>query len=347
MWLGPGMPLRDKFNDALLRTTGYRLTRETPQERDEAIRAAAARARRRTRARFQERARLRTARYEERLGRAKQRLDRAAAGRDAAERELAAWKERDAARIAAARAAEEEKKARIARGDHLPKHLDAATKEIILRVQPRTMTQHPELVALVEAIRYLERDKVPGEIVECGVWRGGSMQAAALALLGLGSTQRELHLFDTFEGMPPPSEHDVRVADGRSAEELLAANDKEARVWAYAGIDDVREAMAEVDYPEDKVFFHPGLVEDTVPEQAPEQIALLRLDTDWYDSTRHELLHLYDRLTPGGILILDDYRAWEGAGRATDEWIAERAEPIFLAPMAAGRIAVKPFDRPS
>jgi hypothetical protein len=113
-------------------------------------------------------------------------------------------------------------------------------------------------------------------------------------------------------------------------------------VWAVAGIDDVREGMAETGYPADRVHLHPGLVEDTVPEQAPDTIALLRLDTDWYSSTKHELEHLYTRLSPGGVLILDDYSDWEGARKATDDWLEATGEPLFLVPMGAGVIAVKP-----
>ena len=101
--------------------------------------------------------------------------------------------------------------------------------------------------------------------------------------------------------------------------------------------------MAETGYPPEKIFYHEGRVEETIPDQAPEQIALLRLDTDWYESTRHELSHLYDRLSPGGVLIIDDYMYWEGSYRATREWLAETGEPVFLLPMGAARITVKPL----
>ena len=114
-----------------------------------------------------------------------------------------------------------------------------------------------------------------------------------------------------------------------------------------AGLDVVRQAMAATGYPEDRLHYHPGLVEDTTPGRAPETIALLRLDTDWYASTKHELEHLYGRLSPGGVLILDDYGDWEGARKATDEWLAETGEPIFLAPMGSGAIGVKPLGRTS
>jgi hypothetical protein len=85
-----------------------------------------------------------------------------------------------------------------------------------------------------------------------------------------------------------------------------------------------------------------GKVEDTIPGHAPEQIAILRLDTDWYESTRHELEHLYPRLSSGGVLLLDDYGYWEGAREAVDEFLAQTGERLLLTRMASGRLAVKP-----
>jgi hypothetical protein len=83
-------------------------------------------------------------------------------------------------------------------------------------------------------------------------------------------------------------------------------------------------------------------VQDTIPAQAPERIAILRLDTDWYDSTRHELEHLYDRLESGGVLLIDDYGYWQGARQAVDEFLEARNTRMLLLPMASGRVAVKP-----
>jgi O-methyltransferase len=226
-------------------------------------------------------------------------------------------------------------------GRSLPRHYDEEAQETIRAVRPRTMTAHEKLFALILATRHLARHGVAGAFVECGVWRGGSMQAVAMTLLACGATDRDLHLYDTFEGMPPPGEEDRR-ADGRPAAEILAASPRTANVWAIAGLDDVRAGMAETGYPAEHVHFHQGLVEETIPGQAPERIALLRLDTDWYASTRHELEHLYDRVPPGGVIVLDDYGFWEGARRAVDEFLAARDDPLLLVPIASGRIAVKP-----
>jgi len=223
----------------------------------------------------------------------------------------------------------------------LPRHYDVEAREIIKAVRPNTMTSHHKLFALIVATRYVVDNAVPGAVVECGVWRGGSMQAVARTLLARGVTDRDLHLFDTFDGMPAPTEVDRRH-DGKPAVEVLARRpDRSGRAWAIAGLDDVRACMAETGYPADRVHFHRGLVQDTIPAEAPEPIAILRLDTDWYDSTRHELEHLYERVVSGGVLLIDDYGYWQGARQAVDEFLDHTHARMLLLPMASGRVAVR------
>jgi hypothetical protein len=231
------------------------------------------------------------------------------------------------------------RRGRLAR--HMPDFYEDEVKTIVRTVRPRTMTAHEKLNALGIAVRYVVDNEIPGALVECGVWRGGSMQAVALALLGRGRTDRDLHLFDTFEGMSEPTAEDMAM-DGTPAAELLARQSRDASIWAVASLDDVQQGMAETGYPAERIHYHVGKVEDTIPEQAPEQIALLRLDTDWYESTRHELEHLYSRVPAGGVVIFDDYSTWQGARKAVDEFIAAAGERLLLVPMSAGRIAVKP-----
>ena len=223
----------------------------------------------------------------------------------------------------------------------IPRHYDEAAKQIIRTVKPRTMTAHEKIFALVLATRHVVDHRIPGAVAECGVWRGGSMQAVALTLQDRGVRDRDLHLFDTFQGMTQPTDKDVSMSGHRAAD-LMARRDRTAKVWAIAGLDDVRAGMAETGYPAERVHFHVGRVEDTIPAQAPEQIAILRLDTDWYESTRHELEHLYDRVPTGGIVLIDDYGTWQGARQAVDEFLERTGAPLLLLPIAAGRIAVKP-----
>lgn len=207
------------------------------------------------------------------------------------------------------------------------------------RCAPFTMTSIERMYALYEALRYVSAAEVSGDVVECGVWRGGSSMLAALTLAQLGSSRR-LWLYDTFEGMPPPGVHDVQYS-GERAEESLDPSQRVAGAsndWAWATIDDVRANMASTGHAD--VQLVAGKVEESIPSRAPDAIALLRLDTDWYESTRHELEHLYPRLATGGVLIIDDYGHWQGARRAVDEYFRER--PILLNRIDyTGRIAVK------
>ncbi len=208
---------------------------------------------------------------------------------------------------------------------------DPAFLPILRRCQPATMTSVERIYALYKAVEYLSVTRIPGDIVECGVWRGGSMMCAALTLLEAGDTCRRLYLYDTFAGMVPPDATDVDFK-GRSAIGQLSAEQRteDSYIWAYAPLEAVRGNMASTGYPEDQVSYVCGPVEQTIPATVPEAIALLRLDTDWYSSTRHELDHLFPRLAKGGVLIVDDYGHWQGARRAVDEYFAASDTKVLL-----------------
>jgi O-methyltransferase len=222
-------------------------------------------------------------------------------------------------------------------------------RPIVERCLPETMTGHLRLEATVEAVRYCVARDVPGAFVECGVWRGGSLLAMALTLLELGVDDREIYGFDTFEGMTEPTEHDV-ARDG-SSDALAEWREAEARgerPWSGLfgadkfDVESVRATVTESGYPAERIHLVEGEVEQTLPDEAPEQIALLRLDTDWYRSTRHELHHLYPRLADGGVLIVDDYGHWQGARQAVDEYFATQAPRLLLNRIDySGRSAVK------
>jgi O-methyltransferase len=224
----------------------------------------------------------------------------------------------------------------------LPADFDDETVAIISKFSQYTMTSPERISALVNALRYVSRSNIPGAVVECGVWRGGSMMATATTLLALADL-RDLYLFDTFEGMTEPSDIDLDPA-GQPAQQALDVEDRAtSSVWAYAPLEDVQANMISTGYPSELVHYVKGPVEQTLPHEAPEDIALLRLDTDFYESTRHELAHLIARVSPNGVLILDDYGHWEGARRAVDEWVAELERPVLLNRIDyTGRIAVLP-----
>lgn len=224
-----------------------------------------------------------------------------------------------------------------------PADLSESDRAILGRVHGFTMTSLERQIALIEAVRHVARRGVPGCLVECGVWRGGSSMAAALALLQEGQTDRDLYLFDTFEGMSPPTDLD-RTADGTlAATHLEREPDRAGGYWCRAGLEDVRANMASVGYPAERLHFIPGPVERTIPEHVPPApIALLRLDTDWYESTRHELEHLFPLVVEGGILLIDDYGHWQGARKAVDEYLAAQPRGYYLHRIDdTGRLLVK------
>jgi O-methyltransferase len=202
-------------------------------------------------------------------------------------------------------------------------------KKIILAAGEYTMTGVQRMVALMHATTYLVQNKIPGDIAECGVWRGGSMMVVAQTLLANHDLSRSLYLYDTYEGMSPPTAEDVSL-DGRTAEIQLKEEPRGTGVWCEASIEDVRANMISTGYPEDKIHLIKGKVEDTIPQTLPSHLALLRLDTDWYESTRHELQHLYPLLDPRGILILDDYGHWQGARKAVDEYFQSIGDPVYF-----------------
>lgn len=225
----------------------------------------------------------------------------------------------------------------------------AEEQAILARARPLTMTSEARLLAVIDAVTHLVRRDIPGALVECGVWKGGSVVAMLMRLLQLGVTDREVYLYDTFEGMTAPTAADTSafeapalttwnqaLAAGRRAWQQLFAESS----FSEAG---VREALTATGYPMARVHLVRGPVELTLPAQAPGPIALLRLDTDWYESTRHELEQLYPALSAGGVLIVDDYGHWEGCRRAVDEYFARPGmAPLLLQRTDyTGRMAVK------
>src|SRR5580692_11604936 len=179
----------------------------------------------------------------------------------------------------------------------LPPDFEPLHQDIYGKVKGNTMTSPERIYSLIEAVKYIEKNNIPGAIVECGVWKGGSMMAVAETLKYLGNTGRELFLYDTFEGMSEPDERD-KTYFGASAKELLDSNvNKEKNLtWAFSTLETVKKGMVSTKYPESRIQYIKGKVEDSIPATIPGEIALLRLDTDWYESTRHELVHLYPLL---------------------------------------------------
>jgi len=218
-------------------------------------------------------------------------------------------------------------------------------KELWRRVQPFTMTSLERGYALYQAVRYLCDHSIPGSLVECGVWKGGSCMIMAMALLARRDEERTIYLYDTFTGMPEPTDHDRIAWNGRPVREKWEA-DHEGRGhyftgWAV-GAEEVRQNLRSVGWPESRTVVVEGDVGKTLDRVRPDRIALLRLDTDWYESTAIELDRLYPRLSAGGVLVIDDYGHFVGARKAVDDYFADPSRIILLNRVDyTGRVGVK------
>jgi len=216
--------------------------------------------------------------------------------------------------------------------------------ELILSVKPFTMTSPERIFGLINGVRYVIENQIPGSFVECGVWKGGSMMAVAKTLLQLNVRDRDLYLFDTFAGMTAPSENDSTSFETQAPGEAFLERKTGGEVvnWSYSPLEQTRKNMNQTGYPADRIHFIKGPVERTIPEQAPVEIALLRMDTDFYESSKHELVHLFPRLTRTGVLIVDDYGHWKGARLAVDEYFKKNKIPMLLNRVDyTGRVGIK------
>ncbi len=227
-----------------------------------------------------------------------------------------------------------------------PIDFDEISISIIKKTKPFTLTSPERNFALIQSVRYVIQNQIPGDIVECGVWKGGSIMTIAKTLLSLKNEDREIYLFDTFEGMSrptvfdqPSNENDV---DPMKEFEKTKTHD-DASDWCRSELDEVKKNVYNIGYDKSKFHFIKGKVEDTLPQFTPEQISILRLDTDWYESTLHELNYLFPKLVQGGILIIDDYGYWKGSKKAVDEYFEKNNIKIMLNRIdSTGRIAIKP-----
>lgn len=218
---------------------------------------------------------------------------------------------------------------------------DVVFQEIYKSCQKYTMTSKERMYALYKSVQYVIHAEIPGDFVECGVWRGGSAMLIAHTLKKLDSSNRTVYLYDTFEGMSEPTKADQSLYNEVDTRNTWEESEKKSHnEWCYASLEDVRENMISTDYPLNKIIFIQGKVEETLPKTSPQQISLLRLDTDWYESTKHELVHLFPLLSAGGVLILDDYGYWAGSKKAVDEYFSDGSLLLNRIDIS-GRVGIK------
>lgn len=203
--------------------------------------------------------------------------------------------------------------------------LDPAFRPFMEFVKPYTMTSVERLYDLYKSVEYICKAKIPGDMLECGVWRGGSMMLVAKTLVAVGDTSRTLYLFDTYEGHPKPDvEEDVDLWGNRAVDDWVKhRKTDESSDWAYVSIDEVRANMESTGYPMDKVVLVKGMVESTATTPTSPHFSMVRLDTDWYASAKISLETFWPRLSRGGVLIVDDYGHYRGQRKAVDEYFAK------------------------
>lgn len=225
--------------------------------------------------------------------------------------------------------------------------VEASEKEIecLKFCMPFTMTSVSRLYATLTSVKYVIKNKIKGDFVECGVWRGGNSMVIAKTLVDLNEVNRDIYLFDTFEGMTPPTSMDLDNS-GRTAQSQLDIAEKREgnNIWCIANINDVRSNLFSTGYPQKLFHLIKGDVAETLDKalHSPEEISLLRLDTDWYESTKKELEVLFPRLVRGGVCLIDDYGHWQGARKAVDEYLAQHALfPLIHVTDYTGRVFIK------
>ncbi len=230
-------------------------------------------------------------------------------------------------------------------GAPFPIELSSEERELFdyVRRNGLTMVSDERLFATMLACKHVVERSVEGEFVECGVWRGGNALLAA-GLFKLYGADRKVYLYDTFAGMTLPTEHDTAAMTDEDAHSLYLSSRKESHTdFCYASLEDVKGAFERTGLLDSNIIFIKGDVLSTlaVPNNLPQQVAVLRLDTDWYESTRMELETLYPRLTIGGVIMIDDYGYWNGARRAVDEYFARGQRPFLQYTDGTGRAGVK------
>lgn len=226
----------------------------------------------------------------------------------------------------------------------MPVELNAAEREIVKYVMSKrlTMVSYERLWTTVMACKHALNNGMEGDFVECGVWRGGNAIAAS-EIFKLYKSDKAVWLFDTFKGMTAPTSNDVQASNGEAAKNQYIADQKETHnEWGYASIDDVRQNFANRGLASNVRFVEGDVCQTLDTETLPSKICVLRLDTDWYESTKKELEVLYPKLSVGGCLIIDDYGRWSGSKKATDEYFEiNHNRPFLQYTDYTGRVAVK------
>jgi O-methyltransferase len=191
-------------------------------------------------------------------------------------------------------------------------------RELIFnKVKPITLLEKERVFANIDSVQHIIDHDIDGDIVEVGVFKGGSIISMILALEELKIKNRKIHLFDTFEGMTEPTNVDIDL-NNQHASILM----DDPLVSCGCSLNEViKNVNFHCKYPKDLINYHKGDILKTI--FIPSKIAILRLDTDWYESTKFELENFYDKVSKNGVIIIDDYGHWQGCKKAVDEFLSK------------------------
>jgi O-methyltransferase len=206
------------------------------------------------------------------------------------------------------------------------------------QVSPFTIVEIERCYALYAAMQYIIRNNIPGDLAECGVMKGGSAMLMAICLQQAGITDRKIYLYDTFEGMTKPGQMDGEF-ELKEWERMKVS--EVTNKWCYSSLEEAENNLKSTGYPMTNFIFLKGKVEETLPDTIPEKLCILRLDTDWYESTMQELKYLYPVISSKGVLLIDDYGAWQGARKAVDEYFSDRPGTFLHRIDWTGRLLIK------
>ena len=228
--------------------------------------------------------------------------------------------------------------------EQLPGYIEDEFKELYAKYCDVTMVPWSGLYSVYRAVDYVSKKGIPGDIVECGVWKGGCTAFMMEMLKNRGEEERTVWLYDTFEGMTEPTEKDGHFAGAQYAPDQYKKKQERGEKWSYGPLEVVKETISQSQYPEEKIRIVQGDVLQTLDETVPDSIALLRLDTDWYESTKKEMDVLFPKLIKDGVFLCDDYGAWKGSYDAVHEYFNEHNVDMFLQVDAfyGGACGIKP-----
>jgi hypothetical protein len=199
--------------------------------------------------------------------------------------------------------------------------IEESDLNFLKKINEFTMCAPANHWAIIQSLQHIKKNNIEGDLVECGVYKGGNIILFDY-LLEKYQLNKKIFAYDTFEGMPKPSEIDMDLKNNL-ASQTKKNYEKNNIIWCYASLDEVKNNIKKFNLQfENKFKFIKGDVLKTliVKDNIPEKISLLRLDTDFYESTKIELEILFPRLVKNGILIIDDYGHWKGSKKAVDEY---------------------------